>query len=242
MISYAQNREDVLLNRVLGGSTGFYVDVGASHPTFDSVTRWFYEQGWRGINIEPLPGMYQKLAKRRPRDINLNIGVSNTAGSLLFHEVAESKDAQGDVGGRSTFDPAIAEQHRRAGRLVTDFVVPVRTLSEVLAEHEVGDISFLKIDVEGHERQVIEGLDLRRYRPRVILLEATRPMATIASHGEWEPLLLAAGYLYATFDGLNRYYVRQEDHDLLERLEAPATVLDDFVPYDIAVRDAKYCD
>ena len=53
-VSYAQNFEDVMLWRALKHiSNGFYIDVGAWSPDIDSVTRIFYEHGWRGVNVEP---------------------------------------------------------------------------------------------------------------------------------------------------------------------------------------------
>ena len=73
-VSYAQNFEDVLLWRALGGVTdGFYIDVGAAHPDIDSVTRAFYDRGWSGINIEPTPEYSLRLAAARPRDVNLRL-------------------------------------------------------------------------------------------------------------------------------------------------------------------------
>ena len=78
LVSYAQNREDVLLYRALSGqSKGFYIDVGANDPTVCSITKSFYDMGWNGINIEPVRGVFQRLADHRTRDINLNIGISN---------------------------------------------------------------------------------------------------------------------------------------------------------------------
>jgi hypothetical protein len=62
IISYAQNREDILLWRALRDlADGFYIDVGAEDPTQNSVTRAFYERGWHGINVEPVPGHFDKL-------------------------------------------------------------------------------------------------------------------------------------------------------------------------------------
>src|SRR5262249_9660553 len=85
------------------------------------------------------------------------------------------------------------------------------------------------------------GADFSACRPRVVLVEATRPNSTTPSHHGWEPLLLEAGYLFACFDGLNRFYVRGEDAHLLERLHAPANVTDDFVPHaDFRVREALH--
>ena len=87
-ISFAQNHEDILLDRVFHGRTdGFYIDVGACHPVCHSVTKLFYDRGWRGINIEPIPGMFDILARDRGRDVNLPIGLSNREEKLRFFEV-----------------------------------------------------------------------------------------------------------------------------------------------------------
>ena len=78
MISYAQNFEDVVLWRALKNvKNGFYIDVGANHPIGGSVTKWFYEQGWSGINIEPVKSFYDKLCRDRKRDINICKALGN---------------------------------------------------------------------------------------------------------------------------------------------------------------------
>src|SRR5215472_13324959 len=102
VVSYAQNREDVVLYRALSGqSKGFYIDVGANDPTVCSITKCFYELGWNGINIEPVREVFQRLAAERTRDINLNIGISNRRQTLPFYEcVSEST--------LSTFSPTLA--------------------------------------------------------------------------------------------------------------------------------------
>src|SRR4051812_1354714 len=97
MISYAQNFEDVLLARVFSGRTvGFYVDVGAADPINLSVTKWFYDQGWCGINIEPNRILFERLAADRARDINLECGIGAASGEAPFFEP--------EVGELSTFD------------------------------------------------------------------------------------------------------------------------------------------
>jgi hypothetical protein len=89
----------------------------------------------------------------------------------------------------------------------------------------------MSIDVEGNERAVIVGGDWRRFRPRVLVIEATFPHTPRPSHMGWEPLLLEHDYCFAIFDGLNRFYVRKEDVALLRLLAAPACVHDKYVPY-----------
>jgi hypothetical protein len=81
IISYAQNREDVLLWRALHDvENGFYIDVGAQDPTHHSVTRAFYDRGWCGVNIEPAAGCFQKLCAERPRDLTLQVALGNREG------------------------------------------------------------------------------------------------------------------------------------------------------------------
>jgi FkbM family methyltransferase len=226
IISYAQNHEDVLLNRLFPeGSNGFYIDVGACHPVAHSVTKLFYERGWHGVNVEPIPRIFEMLAHDRQRDINLNIGISNREGTSKFHECLAEP-------GSSTFCEEQALDLRRHGYELVEYSIPVTTLARVCEQYAGDTIEFLKIDVESYEREVLEGADWSRYRPRVVLVEATRPNTNVPSHEQWEPLLLAADYVFAFFDGLNRYYLRAEDRDLLALLAVPANVFDQYQIYE----------
>jgi FkbM family methyltransferase len=223
MISYAQNREDAVLARVFEKQpTGFYIDVGAHHPTNDSITRHFYDRGWRGINIEP-GETYAALARERPRDINLHAAVSNSAGEATYYEFLGT--------GLSTLCTTEALARIQEGRRAAPRLVQSLTLASICQTHAQGDIDFISIDVEGHEREVIAGGDWRRWRPRVAVVESTRPNTTEASHASWEPLLLGNGYTFAVFDGLSRFYVRDEDRSLVPLLTQPLTVLDQVVPF-----------
>lgn len=226
MISYAQNAEDVLLRRIFSDHPGgFYIDVGAYDPVSCSITKHFYDLGWHGINVDASPAAFARVAPARPRDINVNVGVSNREGEMTFYEFPPQH------AGLSTFSEVEAETHRAAGLTCREHRVTVTTLSRLCEQQAVKEIDFLSIDVEGHEREVLEGADLRRFRPRVVLVEATRPLTTVTSHDRWEHLLLGADYLYATFDGLNRYYVRAENREDAAKLAAPANIFDEFIPF-----------
>ena len=221
MVSYAQNAEDVLLNRAFGGqSRGFYIDVGANDPILHSVTRHFYGLGWTGINIEPEQGtpLFGRLCADRPRDVNLNLGVSDREGVLTFLQASAS-------GGWSTFSAEQAAHLAGRGIEVLERRVPVTTLARICLEHVPHGlaIDFLKVDAESHEPEVLRGADWQRWRPRVVLVEDN------GTH-LWEPILLGASYCFAIFDGLNRYYVRAEEPGLLPRLAAPVNALDDYIP------------
>jgi len=223
MVSHAANAEDVVLHRALctGGVVGRYVDVGASSPYLGSVTRHFYEAGWKGIDVEPLAEEAAELRRARPRDVVIEAALGSAAGEVTLYVV-------GDERGLSSTDAEVGAGYVRAGRPVRERKVRQVTLAEVLDEHCDGEITFLKVDVEGAEPEVLSGNDWSRWRPRVVVVEATDPWSYQQTHARWEPQLLAAGYLFASFDGINRFYARSEEPDLLTRL-APASVLDNFV-------------
>jgi FkbM family methyltransferase len=220
-VSYAQNQEDILLDRLFGGRPGSFVDVGAHHPVFDSNTFYFYERGWRGTNVEPQPHLHRLLAQHRPGDLNLLLAVSDQGGTLPFYEVP-------DCDGLSTLSRALAEEHSRRGLPLREWRVAVRTLAEVIAEHQIAEPDFLSIDVEGHEDRVLRGAPLGNWRPRVIVVESTLPLSAAVSHHAWEPGLLSRGYLFATFNGINRFYLREDLREHLHLFQVPVNALDDF--------------
>ena len=237
-VSYAQNQEDVVLARALrpDDREGFWVDVGAGDPVLDSVTAAFAERGWRGVNVEPLPREHERLCAARPADTNLRVALGATAGQgKLFVEPTEKQEWPGPDApidrGASTMVPELAERYRGDGQEFSPIEVPIWTLAQVVADHVQGPVDFLKVDVEGFEREVLAGADWNSFRPRVVVMEATVPKSDEPAHEGWEPDLLEAGYRLALFDGLNRFYAQADEPALLQTLAIPANVFDDFVPY-----------
>ena len=203
-VSYAQNFEDVLLWRALGSvEAGFWIDVGAADPTEFSVTRAFYDRGWHGVNIEPEPDYAAALRADRQRDINLQVAIAAAPGRATLHRFAGT--------GLSTFDAEIAAQHAAAGYPIAEpLEVEVTTLAAVCAAYASSDIHFLKIDVEGAEREVLLSADLRTYRPWIILVEGTFPGSSVPRLEAFADLLIAAGYHQCWFDGLNAFFLAAE--------------------------------
>lgn len=222
-VSYAQNFEDVMLHRALKHvQRGFYVDVGAQHPTDDSVTKSFSLLGWRGINIEPVRHWFDMLEADRPYDMNLNVAVGE-AGSdhLTLFEVEGT--------GLSTTDTQLATGYREEGRVVVEHSVPTQTLDEIFSANDVREVHFLKVDCEGAERAALASCSFGTVRPWIVVVEATKPNSQITVHEEWEYLLTERGYVRAYGDGLNLYYVANEHAELMPAFAAPPNVFDDFI-------------
>ena len=207
-------------------SNGFYIDVGAFDPTIDSVTRLFYDHGWHGINVEPHPLYSSRLKEERLRDFNLQIALSDRTGTSSFYVVGNT--------GLSSLEKDYAQANPGQQDNIRDFSVRTETLSDIWDRYVPRDqeVHFLKIDVEGAERKVIAGAVWQLHRPWVLIVEANLPNSDIPSHSDWEPLLTAAKYDFAFFDGLNRYYVAKEREHLKGALSRPANAaVDNFKIY-----------
>ena len=219
--SYIAEKEDLILYHALKDiKKGFYIDVGACSSIDGSVTKALYDRGWCGINIEPQQAYYMDLQKNRPRDINLNIGVSNGGNELMLY----------GQGALATFSEQIVKYHCEVrdtdGEVFPIGKVATQPLSEICARylpHEQGkpiSVHFCKIDVEGFEREVLLSHDYQNYRPWIFVVEATLPNSDIPSYDKWEYILLDNGYEFALSYNSNRYYVDRCRTDIIECLRA----------------------
>ena len=221
IVSYAQNFEDVMLWRALSHiEQGFYIDIGAQDPLTDSVSLAFYERGWRGIHVEPIPLYAEALRQARPGDTVIQAAVGSGPALLPFFAIPG--------GGLSTASLNVAEQHLKRGIEMNEITVPCIPLSEILETHASQDVHWLKIDVEGLECAVIESWGTAKARPWIVIIESTYPLTQIESHQDWEARLLAYGYSQEYFDGLHRYYVSEHHQELVGAFRAPPNVFDDF--------------
>lgn len=236
-ISYAQQGEDVLLDRLFAGldPPGTYLSIGAFHPVTDSDTRWFYERGWRGVNIEPIPDRAAVFEAERPGDLNLCCAVGADDGEAVLYVV-------GDMPGLSTLDAELAEGYHKAGKTIEARAVPVRALGGpdgLVAEHSIPPPDFLSIDCEGLETAVLIGaapLFASGWLPRALVIESTAPLTASPTFRRWE-YLIDRWYGFAATTGVNRIYLRRDlysDPAVRRRLSYPVCALDQFVRHDLS--------
>lgn len=175
-LSYSQEGEDMILNRIFENQkNGFYVDVGALHPKRFSNTYLFYKKGWRGINIDAMPGSMIEFNRLRPEDVNLEIGVSRRKGELIYYIFNEPA--------LNTFSEELALKRNGIGNYMLKEKIKIQTLPlvEILREHydRKEKIDFMTIDVEGLDLEVLESNDWNRFRPKVILVEELDQLSII---------------------------------------------------------------
>lgn len=121
---------------------GFYIDVGANDPWEISVTKVFYDKGWKGINVEPLNAKYSQLCSDRKRDVNLQIGVGALNGNLPFYETIGN-------GTGSTMSRDVAIKMMKCGEKIIKRDIPIYTMGKVCKDYipplKIGTFIFVKL-------------------------------------------------------------------------------------------------
>jgi FkbM family methyltransferase len=232
-VSYGQNHEDVVLWRALKSvRKGRYVEVGANDPVRHSISRAFYDAGWSGLLVEPEPDFASRLREARPRDVVVEAAATLSEGPVTLHRYPET--------GLSTLDDSVHRTHDEQGWDGEDWVVEGRRLDTILEDNDyLGHaVHFAVIDVEGAEAEVLDSVDLTRWRPWILVVESTKPLSDLSTHESWEPKLLAAGYDFCLFDGVSRFYVAAEKAAELARpLSYPACALDAYLDHETKLRE-----
>lgn len=172
-LSFSQDGEDLVLQSFFEATppiARFYVDVGAYHPKRLSNTYFCYRRGWRGINIDAMPGSMKAFEQDRPRDINVEAAVSATPQILTYHMFKEQ--------GLNTLDDEVASNRRKSVgnplcQLIGTSRIKTCTLTGILDQKlpPGQQIAFLNIDVEGLDLDVLMSLDFMKYSPQYILAE-----------------------------------------------------------------------
>lgn len=165
---YSQYGEDVVLLSIFEKQCeGFYVDVGAHHPTRYSNTYLLYKRGWRGINIDANPASIKLFKRDRPKDINILSGVAEKEGQMtywMFSDPAVNSFSENDAHkwlGKTWIKLLKKEQVK---------VLPLKVILEKNLPPSAG-IDLLNVDTEGLDLQVLRSNDWEKFKPKVIVVE-----------------------------------------------------------------------
>ncbi len=208
-MTYAQNGEDDILARFFAGQpSGFFVDVGAYDGCTYSNTLLFEERGWRGICVEPHPAIFPLCQQARQYSICVQAACVADAQQMT----AVLHLSQMNI--LATLNPdswdRIALIHQNVGLHFNGFTkttVPARTLDSILHECEPPKIDLLSIDTEWTNADVLRGLTLSYWCPRVVIVENDCHVRENMD-----------SYHLVFEHGDNLFYVRDEDD--IARMEA----------------------
>jgi FkbM family methyltransferase len=190
-VSYAQDGEDLIIERIFEGKkSGFYVDVGAHHPFRFSNTYRFYRQGWYGLNFDPVPGFANFFARHRPRDIAIEIGVGEIDSHMTYYQFNEPA--------LNTFSlQEVILKNKPPYSLVSSIEISVRPLTDLFDQFlpEGQHIDFMTIDAEGLDLEVLLSNNWEKYRPSLLVVETLRKNMNSLSGCKTTEFLLKQGYV-----------------------------------------------
>ncbi len=227
--------EDLFLYDLFGpgsgaGGTGFYIEAGAFDGVTLSVTYPFEAMGWTGLLVEPLPEHAARAAAARPRSrvVNAALGPPGAPPTATFTSVGATNDLTAQMLSHAGTNPEhqkLLDERRDQRREVT---VRLATLDDILAESAQGApggvlprIDFAVFDVEGGELDLLRGFDLRKHRPRVLVIEDL----TNGADRRVADLCRGAGYDSVGRLGRNEVFVILDEPVLAARARELTSVL-----------------
>ena len=161
--SFSQGSMDLILDQIFKNKKrGFYIDVGCQHPIKNNNTYLLHKKGWNGVNIDLDEANIALFNYFRPKDHNINVAISNKIEELDLYYYHQKSPI-------NTLDEKISSKQN--AKIEKKIKVTTNTLTNVLNKISISNIDLLSIDVEGFELKVLQGLDLEKYNPNIIVLE-----------------------------------------------------------------------
>jgi FkbM family methyltransferase len=197
----SQHGEDRWLERYFRGRRdGFFVEVGAYDGVVLSNTFFLETIGWRGILVEPHPEKAGRCRENRPRATVFECAaVGRGTGTHVTFDLVEG----GEVYSTSAMSPEHQARLQTYGLKARQIVVAARTLDSILEEAQLPRLDYVSIDVEGAELEVLNGFDLSRWRPAIVMIEVNARTRKPAIRDAF----VSSGYVYLRSVGINDVYV-----------------------------------
>jgi FkbM family methyltransferase len=195
---YSHSGEDIILQQIIHKKDGFYVDIGAFHPKHYSNTYLLFKKGWHGINIDPNRESINFFKRYRPKDINIQAGISDRNDNLTYYCFSEP--------GCNTFSSETAEKMKKKKWMtyLGEEKIPCVTLVSVLDKYVAPNIhiDLMNIDAEGFDIQILSSNNWDKYTPSVIAVESQTFQPDYPEKDEVYMYLKNKGYTLKAFVGL----------------------------------------
>jgi FkbM family methyltransferase len=201
--TYSQLGEDIALSYIFQNNDGFYIDVGANHPQSLSNSFALYERGWNGLVIDGNKKLIDKYKFVRPRDICINEYVSDEVREVTCYEF--------DSDTLTTIDYNQKKQWEKINEVKRSKNIKTKTLDQIIDALKITkNIDLLMIDVEGHDFNVLKSINLKRYRPKVIIIEMHDFEIDNHNQNEIYRFLTKNGYRFLWYFIVNGYFINKD--------------------------------
>ena len=164
-LAYSHWGIDLIITKLLDSKNrGIYIDVGCHHPFLNNHSYLLYKSGWEGINIDIDYNSIDMFNFFRKSDVNIQTAVTDHKGevNLFFYHNRAAKN---------TISKEFGSDAKEQKKINSD------TLNNIIenSKFKNSKIDFVSIDVEGNEMNVLNGFNLKKYKPKLILLEFILP-------------------------------------------------------------------
>lgn len=160
--------DEYLINLFKKGFVGKFIDIGCYHPTKHSNTFLMYKKGWSGINIDLNPLTIELFNFMRPKDININIGISDSDSEEKLYFIDE-------LNTQNTLDKNqlnfLKNHHNVKDYEIIEKSVKTKNLNKILDDHKYYNIDFMNLDIEGHELKVLKTIDFNKIKIKYLCVE-----------------------------------------------------------------------
>lgn len=209
-LSWAQQGEDLIIDFIFtwyaNCKNPSYLDIGANHPFALSNTYLFYKRGCKGVNIEPDPSLINEFKKRRPRDINLNVGIGQEISILDFYLMSSPT--------LNTFSKKTADEYVKSKTFGYPKIKEVKKISVVTINDILRDYFsdnqpyFISIDVEGWDYEILSSIDFGLYKPILICIETNQMIKSDLD--KYNLILNKSGYMQYAENSINSIFIKSE--------------------------------
>lgn len=209
--SYSLEAEDLLVDTIYSSvlkrfQPGFYLDIGAAHPTNHSNTYFFYKLGWSGVCVEPNPEFHALYKEKRPHDLALNIGLSaRSTGTLTYHQFEHPY-----ING--FFEQDVVDWHvnKNGQTYLGNSQIECRTAADFISEYVNRQVDFLNIDVETLDEEILSAWDWNICKPLIICAEIHTTSLKDVLQSNVSKILENAGYTAVSRGWLSTIFVQSD--------------------------------
>ena len=209
MKSYGDYETDLAIQKYFNPEyVGTCIDIGAGLGTDRSNTYYFEKKYWTCLCIEPNPNLYNHM--RMYRRLALNLACSNhDKKSAPFHVYVVDQNNQEAISSL-VVDQRLVESHKEIINETYKIEVEVKKLDTILSRINIEKIDFLSIDTEGTELDVLQGFDLEKWKPKLLVVENNFNDTKINEY------LSQFGYILSERIGVNDFYLRSDEKPVTE--------------------------
>ena len=164
-----------LLKHLNFKKNGFFVECGSNNGQTSDPT-YFLEKilGWKGILIEPLPNAYKICTQIRKQSLVYNYALVSgdyPESTIKLIDCKLMTIVNGVDGYKSWVKDGENVQKYKSKEIIAPAITLNRILDNYYEKHADNIIDLLVIDTEGYEMNILNGINLNKYKPQNLLIE-----------------------------------------------------------------------